>query len=114
MQCTGKEKCIYVHDWRRYVEGRKTGNSFKVEEAKFVLSCGADHAWNTALAQPYDDIWTASDRSIFCRQGAMQVASRDCARRYRFPCAAALKIRKVEWRSVHCLQDLQVDCPLFQ
>lgn len=88
----------------------KTGNSSKVEEARFVLSCGADHAWDTALAQPYDDVRTASDRSISCRQGAMQVASRDCARRYWFQCAAALKIRKVEWRSVHCLQDLQVDC----
>ena len=47
----------------------KTGNSFKLEEVKFVLSCGADHAWATALAQPYDDNRTASDRSISCRQG---------------------------------------------
>ena len=92
----------------------KIGNSFKVEEAKFVLSCGADHVWDTALAQPYDDTTTASDRSVSCRQGAMQVASRDCARRYWFQCVAALKIQKVEWRSVHCLQDPQVDCPRVQ
>lgn len=44
----------------------KTGNSFNVEEAKFVLSCGADHAWDTALAQPYDDNRTASDCSKSC------------------------------------------------